>query len=155
MLTHPLRPVIRDVRSGLRGWARAWPVRGLKGKGRKMKIIKEVANITQLRADGDAWMRMPVNQVGDKSIVLIKIDDTIYSAFFEQNAKTKTHREFGGASTTYSMFYFQTNSYPVRHFFWDGNTNDMCEGDIEKFPDFLQQTGGEILAYSVVNDFLM
>ena len=120
-----------------------------------MRVIKEVANITQLKADGDAWMRMLINQVGDKSIILIKIDDTIYSAFFEPNAQTKTHREFGGASSTYNMFYFQINSYPVRHFFLDGNDSDMYEGDIEKFPDFYKKTGGEIAAYSVVNNFLM
>ena len=125
------------------------------GKGRKMRVIQEVANLTKMKEDGDTWMRMPMNQIGDKSIVLIKIDDTIYSAFFEPNAKTKTHRGFGGASSTYSMFYFQINSYPVRHFFWDGNSGEMYEGDIEKFPDFFKKTGGEILAYSVVNDFLM
>ena len=120
-----------------------------------MRAIKEVANITQLRAEGDAWMRIPISQVMNKSIILIKIDDIIYSAFFEPNARTKTHRGFGGASSAYSMFYFQINSYPSRHFFWDGNSEEMYEGDIEKFPDFFKKTGDEILAYSVVNNFLM
>ena len=120
-----------------------------------MKVIKEVVNITNLKRDGDAWMRMLINQVGDESIVLIKINDTIYSAFFEPNARTKTHRVFNGASSTYNMFYFQINSYPIRHFFLDGNSREMYEGDIENFPDFFEKTGGEILAYSVVNNFLM